>query len=73
MLGRSDAKDLYKKVTGQYSRDRQREYWRRGGAPLTDKPADIRTIKKLESWKIIITSPQEDAENEPIPKHNARK
>lgn len=62
--------------TGQYSRDSQREYWKRGGAPLTDTSLEILKThyeKKLESWKIIITSPQEDAENEPIPKHNERK
>lgn len=39
-----------KRVTGQYSRDCQREYWRRGGALLTDKPADI--IDTLwKNWK----------------------
>lgn len=30
-----------KRVTGQYSRDRQREYWRRGGAPLADISLEI--------------------------------
>ena len=43
-----------KRVTGQYSRDRQREYRRMGGAPLTDIGLEIlqthfEKIRKLEN------------------------
>jgi len=59
-----------KRVTGQYSWDHQREYYRRGGTPLTDTSLKMlyTLYEKLGSREVIIISPQED-----VKKHNGKK